>query len=492
MVPRDWVWGSNLRTVLTRSCLALLVATQVAVGVGVFALVEHFLWRTSDGQLLEAVRSLWEHRPAFMQGENSELPGLRPHLTFSEWGPHFGQMVAVSVGRGLVRIYRDDGALLFANGPARGVPDLDAAAVAKILSPGSLPQSMNASSEGQRFHILCLPLVARGQCLGVLQVTNSSEGVEVQLRKLALFILLCSLAALVPGYLWLLWLAHTLASPLERLKQTALRMGAGDLQARTGLGGGRNEVFAVAAAFDSMAVRLQASFQSQRRFVADASHELKTPLTTLSGMAEVLQMSNPCSDPQTQKALRTIEREVERMNGLVSDLLELSRAEEPHPQDVAAVSIHEILDELVEEASMRARTVGCECPAELAVRGPESRLRRIFGNLLDNALQYTPSTGTVCLRAYLSDSGMVAVEVSDNGAGISSDDLPHVFERFYRADHSRARRSGGTGLGLAIVWSLVESLQGQVEIRSTPGFPPEGYPGQGTTVTVRLPACRRP
>ncbi len=279
-------------------------------------------------------------------------------------------------------------------------------------------------------------------------------------------------------------LGSVLARPLERLAATAARIAEWDLTARTGLGKGRNEAYAAAQTFDDMAGRLQEAFAAQRRFVADASHELKTPLTAVTGMAELLRVGVDEDQPEKRRqALRIIEREADRMNRLVADLLTLSRADqrpriEQAPVDVAA---------LVLEAAEQARLLSATPDIEVSANGPAwtagdpDQLARVVRNLIDNAVKYSPAEGCVRLTAGVIGDEVV-VSVADTGAGISPEDLPHVFDRFYRADAARNRKTGGSGLGLAIVRSIIEWHGGTVHIDS--------QPARGTTASFRLPLLR--
>ncbi|MHB2016401.1 MAG: sensor histidine kinase [Candidatus Xenobia bacterium] len=478
MARYSWVQQVPLRSLLTRWCLAVLVVTQVGMAVGTYFLVDRFLWRRADQQLFSAVSSMWEHRPRFMGGPAPLPPKgkyFAPHpIQFSEWGPLFAQLVATTYP--CVRLYDISGTRLFATN--RDVPAPSTADLESLLHYGGVRESRFVDVRNQRWHLLLMPLDNRAELLGVLQVASSSEETDLQLRRIAQFIAVCSVVALTIGFLLLWWIAVKLSGPLQRLMQTTRQVGEGNLQARTGLPEGKNEVFGVSAAFDRMAGHLQSAFEAQRQFVADASHELKTPLTTLGGMTEVLALGQ-VSDEHRQ-ALNTINREVARMGALVADLLTLSHAEERLEGRVDVVVLRDVLEELVDTASMLGpqKDLVCECPDDLKVRGPEDSVRRIFRNLIDNARHYTPPEGRITVRAQ-ADGGRAVIAVEDTGMGISKEDLDHVFERFFRADRSRARKTGGTGLGLSIVQALVGALEGEVRMDSTLG--------QGTTVTVTLP-----
>ena len=221
----------------------------------------------------------------------------------------------------------------------------------------------------------------------------------------------------------------------------------------------------------------------RRDFVANVSHELKTPLTSISGYAETLLTDTP--DPETtRRFLSTILDNARRMQRLVDDLLDLARIEagrwqpEPEPVNVEETA-REVWNEFAERAAARAVQFEVEIgPGAETVQVDADALRQVLTNLLDNSLRYTARGGRIVCRSRWEDSG-VAISVVDNGTGIAHEHLPRIFERFYRGDHSRSREEGGTGLGLAIVKHLVEAHGGRVYA--------ESERGEGTTVTCWFP-----
>ena len=229
----------------------------------------------------------------------------------------------------------------------------------------------------------------------------------------------------------------------------------------------------------------------RRDFVANVSHELKTPLTSIRGYAETL-LSDPSLPESVRKQfLEVVQKNAERLHHIVDDLLDLSRFESrgwrPNLQNI---EIAPIIGEVVSSCEARAaqrgiRLVTADTSAQ--VQADPGGLRQVLSNLLDNALRYTPDNGRIEIAVapflYANGNGpqpQVRVDVRDNGIGIPSDALPRIFERFYRVDPARSRADGGTGLGLAIVKHLVESMGGDVSAASELG--------KGTTITVRLPA----
>jgi two-component system heavy metal sensor histidine kinase CusS len=242
------------------------------------------------------------------------------------------------------------------------------------------------------------------------------------------------------------------------------------------------ELSTLGEAFNATMDRLQDAFERLGQFSADLAHELRTPLTNLRGGAEVA-LSKARSADEYRQALESNLEEAVRISRIIDSLLFLARAEDPRTQihcetlDLAAEL--SAVREFYEAAAAEARVkLAVECPPGLSGRMDRVLLQRAVGNLVGNALRYTPSGGRIQIAAQQAD-GQLQVQVSDTGSGIAPEHLPHVFDRFYRADRSRAA-GGGVGLGLAIVKSIASLHGGTVQIAS--------HLGKGTTVTLRVPA----
>ena len=225
---------------------------------------------------------------------------------------------------------------------------------------------------------------------------------------------------------------------------------------------------------------------ARRDFVANVSHELKTPLTSIAGYSETLLGEQPDA-ATTKRFLETIHANARRMQHLVDDLLDLSRIESggwtPQPEHVEVARF--LVDEWAVARELRGedRAFAVDCrPPELRVYADREALRHIFGNVFDNAIRHTEPEGHVRCRAHREDGG-VTIAVSDDGSGILTEHLPRLFERFYRVDAARSRAEGGTGLGLAIVKHMVEAHGGSVEAASTLG--------EGTTIRCHFPDAPR-
>jgi two-component system, OmpR family, heavy metal sensor histidine kinase CusS len=280
-----------------------------------------------------------------------------------------------------------------------------------------------------------------------------------------------------------LFLANRALKPIAQIAQMTRQVRiSGDLTQRIHYQGSADDELArLAKMFDEMLDSLQANFEQQKRFTADASHELRTPLTTLKGRLQVA-LSQPRTNETYVDTLQAIQLEVDRLIRLSTDLLLLSRLEQHH-QDLSfeLVDLSDFLVAIAAQikplADLKNLKFVTHIAADLRIRACPDHLIRLFLNLLDNAVKYTPDQGLVSLEAE-ARNGAVVVSVSDSGIGISEDHLPHLFERFYRVEKSRSRSMGGTGLGLAIAQEIVHRHHGAIWVDS--------QPSSGTTFTVRF------
>ena len=292
-------------------------------------------------------------------------------------------------------------------------------------------------------------------------------------------IVLLVAAAVAAGIALVLAVGFTrrLARPIERLAAAAGQIAEGDLAVRVPEDG-PTELRTLAAAYNTMAERLGEQDAIRREFVVNASHELRTPLTNLQGYLEALRDGVLPPDPATFDSLR---EEVDRLTRLASSLDILAGADgvrpQPGPVQLAAI-VHASADLVAPAMASRSIELAVTVGDALMVHGRPDELTQVLGNLLQNAVRYTPAGGRVQVHAARGPEG-VTVQVSNSGPGIPPDDLPHVWERFYRVEKSRDRALGGAGVGLAIVKQLVEEAGGRVGAASDSG---------GTTFWFRLPA----
>jgi heavy metal sensor kinase len=269
--------------------------------------------------------------------------------------------------------------------------------------------------------------------------------------------------------------------PVGQITAAARRIQATNLSERIALEGPQDELKTLADTFDEMLGRLDASFDAQRQFVADASHELRNPLAVIQTNADVALQEDGVPE-EVQARLQAVRRAADRMRQLVDDLLALARLELAAARRTE-IDLRTVLDEVTDELGPLARAHGLRLEAsaegDLHVLADREAVKRALANLLDNAFRHSPAGAPVRLAASRSN-GWAVVIVADDGPGLSPGEQERVFERFWRSDSARSRESGGTGLGLAIVRRIAESHGGEVGVSSEPG--------RGSTFELRLPA----
>jgi two-component system, OmpR family, sensor kinase len=274
--------------------------------------------------------------------------------------------------------------------------------------------------------------------------------------------------------------------PLKQMSDTAGKLAAGDYKQRVTVPKASDEIGTLAVAFNQMAAGIDHAFEvrrlseeQMRHFVADASHELRTPLTSIAGYIDVLGRRDVV-DPETlQASLAAMQQESARMTRLVNDLLTLTRFESGKAPSRRPVVLDQFVSQALDELSLKEKGA-VETrdlrPGVTVAADPEA-LKQVVTNLAQNALKYAP--GAEQRWSVFQADGRAAIRVQDTGPGISRQDLPHIFERFYRGEKARDRSAGGSGLGLAIAKSIVEAHHGSIEASSEPG--------QGATFTAWLP-----
>lgn len=324
---------------------------------------------------------------------------------------------------------------------------------------------------------------------GTLWVETTDAGVardRAFLGRLQHVTALSATIAFIAALIISLILARLIGRPLETLTQAVRRMGAGDLGQRVPEEGSA-ETIELARSFNAMATNLATSQALRQQLVADVAHELRTPLANIRGYLEAIEDGVVSADEAT---LRTLREEAAQLNGLIDDLQELAQAEAGELRlNRAAITPAELIERAIEAARPRAAEEGIFLHGEAALELPAvavdlQRIGQVLQNLLTNALRHTATGGRVTMSAALAPDNpqrMVALSVTDTGSGIAPEDLPRIFERFYRADSSRARATGGSGLGLTIARRLVEAHGGQIDVVSAVG--------EGSRFTITLPAA---
>jgi len=448
----------TLRARLTLLYVLVAGGVFLTFGMAVYGLVGILLMRQVDGTLALAARKMWESTRLLT---NEEAP-----FNFSvDLPPTVGAVVQVWDRTGRLK------------GASVGVGEQAMPLSVRGLS-SSRPLYTTEHWRKGKWRVLSVPVVINNRRLGTLEVAAPLTTVEqareavfwALLGATALAMLLLAVVSYVGVQMALEPLAHVtaLADQITHADDLSRRLsvppGAGD------------EVWTLVQAFNATLARLEALFRAQRRFVADVGHELRTPLTVIKGNAQWMRRIGRLD----VEALDSIEEETDRLSRLVDDLLLLARAEAGKlPLRREVVDLDAIAADVLREIQVMARDkVHLEAYLEpLQVCGDADRLKQVVLNLVGNAVKYTPKGGKVTIALEKAEA-WVLCRVSDTGPGIPAEDLPHVFERFYRADKARSRGKG-FGLGLSIAYWIVKHHGGRIEVASEVG--------KGTTFTVYLP-----
>jgi two-component system OmpR family sensor kinase len=511
---RRLVWNLPLGWQLTALYTVLLVVTLAVVGALVYSNQEGFLVNDAAERLEQAAVQIIQ-RPARVPNDGAGPLGGGPgEGQHGGDGPGRGNGGQASLLPDLIRGLsgRDVAvAILDTQGTViTSTPSLltgDSAPLVDPVTPEQAAAVVAANAprhwiarraDGSRQVVVLQPITLPAPTTGtpttlLLEQSASLAAADAALQQLGLYLLLGVLGGTLAGVLLGTAFTRGVLRPLDRVAGTAEAIAGGDLERRLRLPPGRNEVARLGQAFDYMVSRLVASLEAQRRFVADASHELRTPLTSLTGLAEILMIGAHGNDSRViEQSARAIHDELNRLSRLVNDLLTLSRLDStrddsgPPARRVrmdACATLTGAAQQMRALAEGRTVRLTAECAAPLWVVGDPGQVKQVLLNLIDNALRYTPAGGAVRLRGAVED-GMARIEVQDSGAGIAADELPHIFERFYRGDASRSRATGNSGLGLAIARAIIEAHGGTIAVRSAPG--------SGTCFTLRLPLAPGP
>lgn len=388
-----------------------------------------------------------------------------------------------SGGRGALLLLDKDGKIVYSS--------VHSPQIAPQIAPQPVPQSASPSTTDSHPG---RPVVIEGQVVGFvdfISATNDKSGAPLPwdrspssdfIQEVSFFLLQVALVVGILGLIFGVMASRGLTAPLNRLAVAAQAIGARNLDYRVPVQGS-TEMREVAESFNKMAADLQSAESLRRNLLADVAHELRTPLTVLQGNLQAILEDVYPLDKSEMVRLHDQTRHLHR---LVNDLHELAQAEahqlplQKQPLDTRGLAQQavDIFAPVAEEKGVALRLVA---NAEVAViQGDRARLMQVLQNLLNNALRHTAEDGEIEV-ALATQAGGVEIAIRDTGEGITAEDLPHIFERFYRSGKARDRDSGGTGLGLAIVRALVEAHDGRVAVTS-------GGKGTGSRFVVWLPA----
>jgi len=462
----------------TRSLNARLIISHLIVSLISIILMAVFAGRT----ILQATIAEAEHNLqdlAFAAGNALELPiqeiqdGNRTPESVKEM---LSNMFADNLDLRFT-VYRVTGDVLIDSGnnpPEKANRKNSPEVIQALESELGRGVDIRKNAKGESYMHMAVLVQREIEVIAILRLSVPMQPAQDAARRSIAVLLLTALliASGVSLFGWIL--AHNLARPIQVLTRAAENMEQGDLSVRV-KPSGPQEMYRLAEAFNSMAKRLQSNVSELRAFVPNASHELRTPLTVVKLRTEALR-EGALEDPEVAiRFLEEIENEVDRLVRMVNDLLDLSRMEAGLEAGAPClISLDTIAKEVFETFKIRAERVNVHLKKDIAsnlpqVIGNEDQIRRVFYNLIENAIRYTPDGGDVeiLLRQGPSENS-VRFLVRDTGPGIPPEHLSHVFERFYRAETQRARpgMTKGSGLGLAIAKSIVENHGGEIGVSS--------------------------
>jgi heavy metal sensor kinase len=447
----------------------LLVCLLVLFGASVYFGLRSYLERHMRAALSEQARAVGEEI-----GERvteKRLPTIVNYLN---------EKFAPQLNSRFIRITRTDGGVLYLS---QRTPD-------RLLDPALVPKAPRQSENeyasvtflpnGKRVLVQVVP-VSTPDGNFIVEVGSLYGPIEAVLSGLmttfALWMPVIVAVAIGGGYL----LTRRAMRKIDAITVQAEHISSNNLSERLPVFRTGDELERLTVALNRMMERLDAAFQHINRFSADVSHELRTPLTSLRGELEAAVQHERLS-PELLDLVGSALEETERLRTIVDQLLIVSRLDAGDVQmEKVALDLGQLATSTAEQmlllAEEKSITVRCDAQPGVEVDGDPWRLKQVVVNLLDNAIRYTGEGGSISVSA-AKQNGWATLTVTDNGAGIPAEALPHVFERFYRADKARSRYSGGSGLGLSIVNAICTAHRGEVEIASTEGV--------GTTVTIRL------
>ena len=477
-----------------RGRLTLWYATALILSLAAFAVVLYLARRSASYQDLDSriqseadltagiLAESYRARGVLVEPDTAGRPVLIPEVA-----------AVLEVVPDYLVLTSSDGRLLFASPDARALTFGEferltqlVARTATATGAGRVPGRHIILPNGPTLHYVIRAIPQAGGQFGALFAGADTRSADLGLQQLVSTILVAFVIGLVPAVLVGRWLAGRALEPVDRMITEVREITDGrTLHRRLAVPMVKDELGRLAETLNQMMTRLERSFAALRRFTADASHELKTPLTVVRAGVERA-ITRPDVPQETLAALEETLQEVNRMTELLDSLLTLARADEGRAElHREAVDLRAIVTEAGETGDLLADHAGVAIeirtpPQPVVLAVDRSRVRQLILNLIENAVKYTPRGGNVSVQLGAADGGVI-LTVADSGIGIAPGDLPHIFDRFWRADSARTRTGErpGAGLGLAISKWIAEAHGGGIEVQSRPG--------RGTTFTVTFP-----
>lgn len=461
---------NSLRFQLLARSLAILSVILLLVGLLQYVVTKHFLFENKA----ESLRSQANSVPREIFGPGGVGRRDAP-------APFQGELT-------LAFIDENGNYTVLLETASISAPRLEAGAyLAKLRTKNFKDYQIIRDNSRQEQLVVLQPFIDRNR-RGLIQVSTSTEPLKAILISQSMTFAGLSLLALLVGLLAFFPVLKRTLVPLSKMVQTVEQIDAGNLAERFPAVQGQVEIDRLSGSFNGMLERLESSFQAEkettemmRRFIADASHELRTPLTTIHGFLEVLLRGAAQQPEQLDRALHSMMSESERINKLVGDLLLLARLDRSPTIRMTPGKLDELVREMEPQLRIlaRDREVLFQLESEIPCLFDPDKMKQVILNLFQNAVQHTDAEkGSIIVSVRASGKGAELL-VEDNGPGIPPEDLPLVFNRFYRVDTSRARKYGGAGLGLAITKSIVDLHGGLIRV--------DTMPGKGSVFRVWLP-----
>ncbi|MDD3062789.1 MAG: ATP-binding protein [Massilibacteroides sp.] len=321
-----------------------------------------------------------------------------------------------------------------------------------------------------------------GEEIGI-QVIKDMDNEDSFLHALSGIMLLIDAASLILSVIVGYVVSRNALSPIDKITNQAKKISASNLASRIVIEGPDDELKRLSDTFNEFITRIQYSYEKQNRFTLDASHELATPLAVIKGYIDVIDRWGKEDKAILDEAIEAIKIELSNMTGLMDTLLFLSKGDnEIYTLDKTEFILNELVDEIIRETRLvddnHTIIISGDTDTLVHLSGDRRLVKQMLRAIVDNSMKYTPGGGTIGID-YKTAGNTVKIAVSDNGIGIPEEDLPHIFDRFYRVDKARSRSIGGSGLGLSIVKWIVEIHQGEITA--------ESEPGRGTKIMIELP-----
>jgi two-component system OmpR family sensor kinase len=463
---------NSIQTRLTAWYVVLLGIVLILFSVFLYYFLSQRLYESVDNSL--KVSATVVARSATMKFNQPPLPGMEQF---------FEQFLGYANLNKFYRIYDGSGNVgsRSKNVDASKFP-LTQAAYSDALKGQTSYETFNIDGI-HPIRVITLPVLRNMDLVNLVQVGTSLDSVQETLKNLKIFLFSAVPLVLIAAALFGRLMARRALKPLSRINQTAREVGGGvDLSKRIPVPEVKDEIGQLATTFNDMMDRLESSFSQIRQFSSDASHELRTPLTVLQGQNELV-LNKDRDVKEYQEVISSNLEEINYMSKVLEDLFVLSRSDENQVQlECKPMNLKEVIDEIFNHAQALADekniqiTVAFLEPVE--INGDPVRLRQMVWNILHNAIKYTQPGGQIKISLEdQEDSAFLTIQ--DNGIGIPEEDLPNIFNRFFRVDKARSREEGGSGLGLSICKHIVAAHKGKIEVESKVGV--------GTKFKIRLP-----